>query len=278
MIVQEVHVEGELSLREVQLASLEILKDIDTVCRREGIRYWLMYGTLIGAVRHKGFIPWDDDLDIAMPRRDYERFITCFSKEPEFGKYIAINPDLGKNRPFLITRVSNSKYKMIGEYGDEIEDLGAFVDVYPMDGAGSDRKSALKSKSDAYKLIMKYLRSGNFPSNNRDAGRLKRFAKGIRALLLGKPERYQKMLWSLCAARDFECSEYVSNLCWSPVPDRCVYQRCWFDETEYMVFEDMKAPVPKGYDALLKEDYGDYMQLPPEEERVGHHFYSIVLR
>ena len=71
-------VEHELSLREVQLASLEILRKIDAVCSQEGIRYWAMYGTLIGAVRHHGFIPWDDDLDIAMPRPDYEKFLSWF--------------------------------------------------------------------------------------------------------------------------------------------------------------------------------------------------------
>lgn len=277
--MEEVHVKGELSLREIQLESLAILKNIDSVCKREGIRYWIMFGTLIGAVRHKGFIPWDDDLDIAMPRADYERFMAFFEAGcPELSGYVPLAPEFGNDQPFLITRISNPQFKMVGEYGDALDDLGTFVDIYPLDGLGQDMSLALEHKTRAYKLVIDYLRSGNFEYNNRNNGPLKRLAKGCLSAALGSPSKYQKRLWSLCAEYDYKNSSLVTNLQWTMTPDESIYERKWFDETDYMPFEDTMAPVPKGYDSLLRVDYGDYMKLPPENERVGHHYYSIIKR
>ncbi len=272
-------VEGELTVREIQLEALKILKNIDIVCRREGITYWLGYGTLIGAVRHSGFIPWDDDLDIIMPRADYERFLVCFDKRPsELKTYIAINPELGLRRPFLISRVSNPEFKMVGEYGDEIDELGVFIDIYPLDGLANCMKEALERKKIAYKLMLQYSKAGNFDCNNRGNRVLKRFAKRVQSLLLGKPEKYQELLNELCYKYQFDDCKFCDVLCWPDTPGEPICERSWFSETVSMRFEDFNAPVPIGYDELLRCWYGDYMRLPPENDRVGHHFYSIIKR
>lgn len=273
------HVEGELELRDIQLESLKILKDIDTVCRREGITYWLMYGSLIGVARHQGFIPWDDDLDIAMPRPDYERFLACFDgRFPELDKYTPVKPEVGLRRPFLITRISNPEYKMVGEFGDEVDELGVFIDIYPLDGLADNMSEALDKKRKAHKLLVRYLRACNFDCYNKDINPTKRLAKCILSLMLGKPERYQEQLNALCTERSFDSSKYVGLVSWTETPDADIYERTWFEDTVYMPFEDMNVPVPSGYDLLLRSEYGDYMQLPPKEERVGHHFYSIIRR
>lgn len=273
------HVDGELGLREIQLESLKILKGIDAVCRREGITYWLMFGSLIGVVRHQGYIPWDDDLDIAMSRADYLRFLSCFDgRAPELSKYIPINPEIGLRRPFLITRISNPEFKMIGEYGDEVDELGVFVDVYPLDGLADDIDEALQRKSLAYKQTSNYLKACNFACSNRNNGYLKRIAKHIQSVLLRSPEEYQERQNELCLERGFDECRFCCNLCWPMTPDKSIYERSWFNDTRYMKFEDMEVPVPGDFDSLLRCDYGDYMQLPPENQRVGHHYYSIVRR
>lgn len=273
------HVEGELSLREIQLESLAILKAIDKICASEGLRYWLMFGSLIGVVRHKGFIPWDDDLDIAMPRGDYEKFMTYFSAhEEELKPLVALEPKVGENQPFLITRVSNSGFKMLGEYGEYLDNLGTFVDIYPLDGLGDDIECSVAHKTAAYKLIVNYLRACNYDCSNTGNGALKKLAKTACSMLLGEPDKYQKKLNALCLERGFDDSTYVSNISWTVSADESIYERRWFETTERMPFEDMTVPVPGGYDSLLRCDYGDYMQLPPENERVGHHFYSITKR
>lgn len=272
------HVEGELGVREIQLESLRILKDIDAVCKREGISYWLVFGSLIGVVRHQGFIPWDDDLDIAMPRADYERFLACFDRAPELVKYVPVTPKPGLRRPFLITRVSNPEFKMIGEYGDEVDELGTFIDIYPLDGLANSKEEALERKNAAFKLHCEYLRACNFDCNNRDANPGKRLAKRAQSLMLGNPDKYLKRLYDLCLERKFDDCKFVGIPMWSDPSVTEIFERPWFDQTEYMKFEDMDVPVPAGYDAMLKDAFGDYMQLPPEGERVGHHFYAIVRR
>lgn len=269
----------ELSVREIQLESLQILKVIDEICHRESLRYWLMYGSLIGVVRHHAFIPWDDDLDIAMPREDYERFLTYFSKHSdELRPLVALEPLVGKNQPFLITRISNTEFKMVGEYGDYLDNLGTFVDIYPLDGLGDDASGSVSRAAMAHNLILNYLRACNFKYNNQNSNLLKKLVKNFRSLTLGNPSRYQSRLDTLCKERSFDSSKYVCNMSWEATSNGPLYERSWFEDTRRMQFEDMLVPVPSGYDSLLKYDFGDYMQLPPEEDRVGHHFYSIVRR
>lgn len=272
------HVQGELSLKEVQQGSLSILKEIDAICQNEGIRYWLMYGTLIGAVRHNGFIPWDDDLDIAMPRPDYERFLLYFDTHAdELQPLVALHNTDSRELPFLITRVSDTSYKMIGEYGDEISALGTFVDIYPIDGCGDNRDEALMLKNECSSAATRYLRAANFMSNNKGAGAVKRALKSIRASMLGDPKKYRDRIHQLATSNSYADSAYCACLVW-PWDGDLLLEHEQIDELVPIQFEDMQALVPSGYDCILRGQYGDYMQLPPKNERVGHHFYSIVRR
>lgn len=270
-------VDRELSNREIQLASLEILEKIDAICREQHIRYWVMYGTLIGAVRHHGFIPWDDDLDIAMPRPDYERFLTWFQKHADKMLPLVVLDGYRQELPFLITRVSDTTYKMIGEYGDEVPELGAFVDVYPIDGAGANRKAALSRKKRCAKLALKYIQAGNFRYNNKNASNLKRKLKRVHAALMASPAKYASKLNSTMTELSYESCSYLSCLEW-PWDDPLVIDAESVTELYRTSFENTNVPIPRGYDKILRDQYGDYMQLPPESERVGHHYYSIVRR
>lgn len=271
------HVDGELSLREVQLASLKILKRIDAICRERCIRYWVMYGTLIGAVRHHGFIPWDDDLDIAMPRPDYERFLEFFREHAEEMRPLVALDGYRQRLPFLITRVSDTTYRMIGEYGDEVPELGAFVDIYPIDGCGDTLENARAHKERCIEGATRYLQAGNFAYNNREAGMTKRALKRVHAVLLGDFRKQADKLHELSTQVSFDDAAFVACLEWDWAISK-IYPREAVEETDRVSFEGFEVPVPVGYDLILSSDYGDYMQLPPKRERVGHHFYSIVRR
>lgn len=275
---QAPHVEGELSLREVQLASLEILKLIDEICQREGIRYWLTYGSLLGAVRHQGFIPWDDDLDIAMPRPDYERFLTYFANHlGELRPLVAVHTTRERKLPFLITRVSNTAYRMIGEYGDGIPELGTFVDVYPIDGCGDDRDGAFALRERCNENVMRYLQAEDFSYYNRGNNGVKRALKKVHASMLGNSDRYMRELSDAISANAYESSKYLGCLVW-PCDDESLCTHSSVDVLKRVKFEDIDVPIPSGYEQILTEQYGDYMSLPSEGERVGHHFYAIVTR
>lgn len=271
------HVENELALREVQLSSLKILERVDAICNKENIRYWAMYGTLIGAVRHHGFIPWDDDLDIAMPRPDYERFLSwCRQHSKEIQPLVAIDGYRMK-LPFLITRMSDTTYKMIGEFGDEVPELGTFIDIYPIDGCGDTIDLAQKHKNQCMIESKRYLQAGNFAYNNRNAGTVKRVLKSFHAVILGDKDKQAEKIHKLATQIPFESSEYVACLEWDWAISK-IYPRTALQDIKRVPFENFSIPIPIGYNQVLENDYGNYMQLPPENERVGHHFYSIVRR
>lgn len=271
--------ERYLSVQEKQQAALRVLKVIDGICRENGLRYWIIYGSLIGAVRHKGFIPWDDDLDIAMPRPDYDRLLTYFrSHQDELEPFVAIIPDEKRCLPFLITRISDTTYKMMGEYGDYVDDLGAFVDVYPFDGCGSTLEEAQEHIKLARHLSDQYWLANNHPKYRKKDGALKRAIKTIVAGFYGDAGHYLDRLEQMYHKYSFDDSEYVHQLAWSALPGQPVFKREWFDETLWVPFEDISVPIPKEYANVLGIDYEDYRLLPPEEERVGHHEYELVKR
>ena len=124
----------ELSLKEIQIKSLEILRDIDKICRLNSIKYCIIFGTLLGAIRHSGFIPWDDDIDIGMTRTNYNKFLMCYKKT---GKFRIVNPQTESKCPYMISRISDDRFKMETKYGPKYA-IGTFVDIYPFDGIGNN--------------------------------------------------------------------------------------------------------------------------------------------
>ncbi len=267
-----------LSIKEIQNSSLEILKDIDAFCRDYGIQYFVFFGTLIGAVRHKGFIPWDDDIDIVMPRAEYDRFIDEYSKA---GKYRIVNHNTEPQCPYMITRISNDKYKMISNYGP-IYKIGTFVDIYPFDGVGNNEEDIRRASI----LSRKYSRGLGRSLERNVIGSIKDTHNGIKKwrLLIPyyyakryKPEIYRERLLDLRkACPEYECSEYVGCLIWSLIKQEC-FKREWLNDVVDMQFEDMTVMAPACYDQILKHNFGDYMKLPPEEQRIAHHYYSICV-
>ena len=223
----------ELALQEVQMCALDILRRIDAICEEQGLRYWVAFGTLIGAIRHKGFIPWDDDLDIMMPRPDYERLLVYFERNAEAERpLLALVPEPGKDQPFLITRISDTRYQMKGEYGDLVEGLGTFIDVYPLDGVGDDLEVAKRHEYEACLCVRRYVQALNPKISSTKTGVIKRLVKAVRSVLLGSPSKYQARLLELCAEYRYEDSRYVAIPVWSSSDYLSIYPRALFSGTE----------------------------------------------
>ena len=128
----------ELSLDQIHAATVDLLSKFIEICERIEINYFVFWGTLIGAVRHKGFIPWDDDCDVVMLRPDYEKIAEyCKSHASELCSYKLLNRETVDNYPFTLPRFSNMNYKMIYHFEDGV-DCGLFIDIYPLDGAGNN--------------------------------------------------------------------------------------------------------------------------------------------
>ena len=262
----------ELTLNEIQQCSFVVLKKIKEICDSNNIKYWLAYGTLIGAIRHKGFIPWDDDIDIQMPRDDYERFVDyCMANKDALKPYELFHYKTNKEYIYPIARFSDSRYHALyhnaKDYG-----LGVFVDIYPVDECDANSKKLHRKRLfymtainlSGYKKI-----DFNFSKNI-----IKNLVKLIVFPILRCFNTHKLIVKydSLFKNNIFGEGNF-STYIWET---RIYYlTKDLFDETIDVMFNGELFPAPKEYDAALKRIYGNYMELPPEEDRIPHHLYSI---
>lgn len=267
-----------LEMKEIQKISFEILKYMAQVCEEQQLRYYLMYGTLIGAVRHKDYIPWDDDVDIMMPRPDYEKFLSwASSHKEEMAPYEIFNRQTNKDYIYGITRVSDSRFEIFKD-NEKNCGMGVFIDVYPYDGLGNDKEEALsklKKTRELCDIIIAMTRNDqSVPKQLNYKGRIVYKLKQIKQCILGI-NYYWRQFEMLRRGSDFDSSKYVGPLMWYfEKPEKVLFERVLFNDYKMLDFAGEKFRVPCGYDTVLRREYGDYMQLPPVEKRVYHHDYK----
>lgn len=250
-----------LSPEEVKTMNLDILSVVADFCKKNGLRYWLYYGTLIGAIRHNGYIPWDDDIDIVMPRPDYEKFLKSFN-QTSGSKYKVLEDRItpGYHTPFA--KVHNPKTIIESEFSDEMS-FGVFIDIFPFDGVKDEkqRRKALILKKLLSAKCFKWWNKRTLASN---LGIY--FFKTLLAFVPVKSILNKiRQNATLCT---FEGSEYVDYIIEGTRTN--IPRKCLGEDATYHVFEDKKFRIPKDYDTCLRKNYGDYMKLPPKEEQVGH--------
>lgn len=271
----------ELTIQENQQAALEIIKKVAKICEQEHLRYWLAYGTLIGAIRHNGFIPWDDDVDIMMPREDHDRLLAWFAAHPDvYPELQAFSADGNPEYPYMISRISDRRY-VLDVDNEKGYGMGTFIDVYPMDGCGNDYDKAMalakkgnRLSSLCYQSTREHFEMGLTKSPLK---KLIKYPAYLGAKLMGK-NFWMNRLRGLIRVYDYDSSDYACCTVWCSNPGKDFYKRELFDELISHPYEDGEFLIPARYDELLRLTYGDYMQLPPEEDRVGHHFYRTYRR
>lgn len=267
----------EMQMECIQQESLKILDTVAALCDKLQLRYYLAYGTLIGAVRHQGFIPWDDDIDIMMPREDYRILLQYFQDHAEELKPLEVFSIYNcPEYPYMITRISNSEY-VLDVHNEKPYGLGLFLDIYPIDGMGNsvEEYEVLKKKATRYSSLC-------FLSTRLrcEKGNTKKFWKMLvkypaflLAHLFGK-DYFIRKLEAMAERCDYDSSDYVGCLVWGSDGVKGVFPKEWFCDTAEVPFEGRTFKAPVNYDAVLTRLYGDYMQLPPEKDRIAHHFYK----
>lgn len=262
----------EMTIKDIQEVSLDILKDIHRFCVENDIKYTLFGGTLIGAVRHKGFIPWDDDVDIAMPRPEYDKFVKTY--ESGKGYKLFCRERQGVNVFLAYARVCDMERTIVDDsvYPWTSEDKGVWVDVFPLDGAPSDINAAKQKyvrikKTWLHTVKMRGARAP-FSSEHSVLGKMRLLAKRI--LFPMNPNVWDKHI-KMCKEIPFESAQCYFQYAYLGFGMREYYKTSAYDSYKLLPYEDGSFYVNQDYDGALRSKYGDYMQLPPEEERCPGH-------
>lgn len=257
-----------IDVTELKKIQISILEEVHKFCENSGLKYFLAFGTLLGAVRHKGYIPWDDDIDLIMPRPDYERFVKEF-KHP----YLDVFHFYSKRQDLIpFCKVYDTRTTFIEESAINYLCLGVNIDIFPFDGVSSDINTAKKhidrinvwNKISEYKkMTVKHKR--NFYKNV--------ILFCIQALLVFIPYEFViKRICNLMKYYDYNESEYVTHL-FEPNYKR-IMSKTYYQDFVLMDFEGKKFYGLKHYHEYLSTYFGDYMQLPPVEKRISHHFFK----
>lgn len=274
----------ELTFREAQLGAYEILKRIASICDDHGWKYFLTYGSLIGAVRHNGIIPWDDDIDLMMPRPDYEALKLFFVENAaELFPLKLFDSGVVEKYPHMISRISDMRYHLL--FDNEVDyDIGLFVDIYPLDGVGNDfdiaNRLIARTKSLASLCFLTSRKAFAVDNTESRVKMLLKMPAFIWAKLRGN-RYYINRLTNYSKTYQYEDSQYVACLVWPAGKKygrvRDVYRKEIFEIQKHR-FEDGEFNIPVGYDEFLTTTYGDYMRPPEEGDKKTHHTYTAYER
>ncbi len=246
---------------------IKVISEIDAVCQRHGLRWFANFGTLLGAVRHKGFVPWDDDMDIIMLRGDYEAFLEFAPNElPDTYKVFDVRNNEDYYDPFGRV-VNNDRIQFDQEFLANFYGCPytAGLDIYVIDGLYED-ESAEEERKTLVKQIKKLrFMALNGQTDNPEYMLLIRQIEKKRSVDLRKDRNLihslSLILNELYMACDPETSKDVAYMSGWASYDRYKYKPEWFQTTEYLPFENIMMPVPGNYDEVLKSEYGDYMKI-----------------
>lgn len=266
----------KLSLREIQLEELEMLKKTVDFLNKNGIKYFLYAGTLLGAVRHNGFIPWDDDIDICILRDDYDKLINILKENNKItDNYEAIAIELN-NSSYPIGKVINKKIKINSK---SKLDKYLWIDIFPIDGVPDDIQiqKKINRKIKIY-MVLFYLHMTPFREilkENKSAKNklvkicLKPFSMLVTSLHCGK--KLQSITKKYCSLDN----NLVATVSWGDCLKESYPKKVYMESIDGK-FEDNIFNIPKDYDCFLSTVYGDYMILPKEEDRLTHYVEAYV--
>ncbi|MBQ8546301.1 MAG: LicD family protein [Clostridia bacterium] len=256
----------KLSTEEIKKIELEILEKVDMFCQKHNITYFLAYGTLLGAIRHKGFIPWDDDIDIQMPREDYERFIKVFEEANEYENLKVISPysSISKHTYVKVIDTRTIKKEERVYYADN-ESLGIDIDVFPLDGQPEKLEDFEKWYNKKYRLY----RLHNVSIIDPKALSIKKRIVRPFIKFLGRDKKYLRKAEKLNNEYAFSECEYVGSTAGLSNSKRNRYHRTCYEKTIDVLFDGHTFKAPVGYDEILTAMYGDYMK-PPKSTQSTH--------
>ena len=256
-----------LSSDEVKQRLTLILKAVIDYCEDNGINYYLAWGTLIGAVRHKGFIPWDDDIDIWIPRPDYNRFVREFQHKT----FVFRSMEKEEDWPLCFGKVCDANYHALDEFG---HDYGLYVDIFPLDGLPDDE--GLRNKHVATVRRKERLWSSQILTRHQSLSTSYSISKNVSILgarFLHLFVSKQKVIKDLI--REYQKYTWGDSLYVIDYSGKWVFKKSYFCPAKLGSFESLRCSIPNDTTSLLQLAYGDFMTLPPVSERYNHGITAV---
>ena len=271
--------------RKLQLVSLEVLSFLDRICQEQGFTYYLAYGTLLGAVRHKGFIPWDDDIDVWMPRGDYMKLLE-YLKNDNTDEHFGLSEGTYKihgDRPAEFQmRIIDKTKKISRMFAGKDTVMYPWIDVFCLDVFPQQKKQRYLKNFKRHLFTYKIARCKHFLiEENSLFGKANKLIYTLHKKfhlfkhILNEEKQIQKTVCALTKYQTTDNTDYKEYFCYAAVylqqSEKCFFQREWFAESVKVEFEGRQFSAPKNWDSVLKTLYNNYMQLPPEHKRKCTH-------
>ena len=256
-------------LQHLQKVILDITKDIDALCKENGITYYLEGGSCIGAIRHHGFIPWDDDLDIVMDTVNYDKFIKVCRAKLDTSKYYLQEGYKDWPMPYTKIKLLGTVFNEPNMYYDSLEHRGIFVDIFRLENVPNGRIKQIWQYFCAEVLLCYCLSQKGCNNFN---------AKKKILILLSAPLKI-KCIYNFFKKQveryRTKITDYVGMFGGRYRLNNSIYKRSDYSNPISVSFEDTTLPVPSGYDAILTTIFGDYMTPPPQQEQIGLHLQGV---
>ena len=268
-----------ISIDEAKKRLIEMMDELNIICEENGIDVSASGGTLLGAVRHKGFIPWDDDIDVYIPRPQYNKLIEIMKERNKSSRNILLCNELNEKYLYPFAKYIDTQTLLVEREGNSGVEMGLFIDVFPIDGLGDSIKEAKKQMQKLNKYIILNLSLLVIPWRE-NVSFYKNLAisiiRGI-AKIVG-PKWIHKQMHKVVAKLPYDTSKYVGEFADEVGEKRICLKSEIYNEYVYLDFETIKIKAPKQWDKYLTQFYGDYMTLPPIEKRVLPHEYELYAK
>lgn len=258
----------KISNDEIKERILNILIIFRDLCDQYDLSYGLVGGTLLGAVRHQGFIPWDDDVDVAMDRPTFNKMIEIFSQENVLPPYLEMKGSFLNNSIYPFIKLVDTRTKVVEKTSDE--EMGLWIDIFPIDGLPDNTnkiKRVYKKANILHSMIS--LIASNTKGSSKIKMLIKPSVKYICKNIIG-PDTINEWCDKLCSQYLYEDSNTVGCIIWGRALEKEAMSKKDFENRTIVTFEDEKFKAFKDYDFYLKNLYGNYMEIPPIEDREQH--------
>lgn len=260
-------------LKAIQMIEFEILLELDRICKKHDIQYFLLAGTVLGAIRHKGFIPWDDDIDVGMMRDEYERFVKICSKEQD-NKFFLQTNKTDPNFPFLFAKLRKNNTTFIEKAIAKVDmHKGVFIDIFPIDNIPNGKFARFVQK--CLLLLLEAIRFSRTPDLYIGSKQLiKKLINFLHPCTRYISKRFtDNFEEKIVTMYNRKQTEYVGNIYGHIITEyntKIIVKRDYFLPTSQLEFEGHYFPAPGKWHKYLTHLYNDYMKLPPEDQRMGH--------